>query len=309
MREKTSAMYDMTPLQSPLNSGLYQSKSWFHDRVMFIQSKNDVVAAGRSKAQAENGARLVFLHRYVSGHIRGVMGDLSIDRDPGEIYLIDQARRVRCIQYPTIVQGVFLPKEMIGYDESAHAPFVRFGLRPTIGPVIYDAFERVLDQVCRDDVLDTEAFERLISCLKLAIGTDQRSGDVRRHAREAMATLIRKFVEENLHQPSLSSTSILKNFGVSRASLFRMFERDGGVRSFIQKRRLNRAVFDLSQQPATRGAIGAAAYRWGFSSDATFNRAVRNAFGAPPGELVRTSRTESRFADAGTDILAFTQGI
>ena len=286
MRERTSVMYDMTPLYSPSATGVYKSTNWFASGLMFVRIQQDPSSVRRSKSQAENGSGLVFLHRYIHGGIRGVMGEMSIDRDPNQIYLIDQARRVKCLQFANEVLGVFIPKSLIGYHPDSHAPFIRFSDNRMVGAVLLRSFDQVFRTILERDMIDPSKAQQLVSCVKWALGSDRWDGDVRRQAREATADLIRAYVERNLENPDLSTSLILKSFGVSRASLFRMFETEGGVRRFINKRRLYRAVLEIAETPGKRGSISLAATRWGFSSDSNFNRAVRDQFGVAPGSLV-----------------------
>ncbi|MEM9841424.1 MAG: helix-turn-helix domain-containing protein, partial [Pseudomonadota bacterium] len=63
------------------------------------------------------------------------------------------------------------------------------------------------------------------------------------------------------------------------------FQAEGGVRNYITRRRLQRAVLDIAENPTRRGQIHEAALRWGFASDTTFHRAVRREFGTSPGAL------------------------
>jgi len=286
MRERASIMYDMTPIHSHRNTGIYTTKNWYFDHFMFAHVKNEASVVGRSKAQAETGAGLVFLHRYFDGGIRGVMDDTSIDRDPGQMYMIDQARRVDCIQFPNQVHGVFIPKNLIGYDSGQHPAFIRFSDNRVLGALLYRSFDRVFGDVQLHGTVDLATLNQLVACIKMSLGSDRRDGDVRRQAREALADMIRAYVDRNLTHLDLSAATILKNFGLSRASLFRMFEPDGGFRRFVNRRRLHRAVLDIAQKPGKRGSISEAAERWGFSSDSNFNRSVKDEFGVSPGALV-----------------------
>ncbi len=309
MRERTSLMYDMTPIHSDRNTGVYRSKNWYFDRVMFVRAKNEASVIGRSKAQAEAGAGLVFVHRYFEAGIRGLLGDLSIDRDPGQMYLMDQSRQVYCIQFPNEVQGVFIPKDLIGYDPDRHAPFIRFSDNRVQGALLYRTFDRVFRNVSRRDEVDPAALNQLLACIKTSLSSDRRDGDVRRQAREAMADMIRAYVDRNLAHFDISSATILRNFGLSRASLFRMFEGDGGFRRFVNRRRVHRAVLDISRSAKQRGAVSEAAERWGFSSDSNFNRAVKDEFGFSPGSLVDFPKQDFEFTFPKSDLDAHTRRI
>lgn len=205
MRERTAAMYDMTPLRASSGPGRHVTTNWYVGRVLFIRTEHSATVIRRSKAQAENGAGLVFLHRYVGGRLRGLMGDLNIDRDPGEMYLIDQAQRVDCIQFQTKIEGVFIPKDLIGFDPDRHAPFMRFSHNKTLSALLY------------------------------------------------------------------------------------------------------RAVLEIADSAGTRGAVSAAADRWGFSSSANFNRAVREKFDVSPGMLVQLPQRDLRYLGVAKQVDEFAQ--
>ena len=66
--------------------------------------------------------------------------------------------------------------------------------------------------------------ERFVACLKIALGADPQREDVRVHARQALFRQICLFIERNLQRLDLCTSFILDQFGVSRATLYRMFE-------------------------------------------------------------------------------------
>ena len=86
---------------------------------------------------------------------------------------------------------------------------------------------------------------------------------------------------------------ILGRFGVSRASLYRMFEIYGGIRHYITHLRASKAVLHVWQNQKQRGIVRSAQTRWGFATGNDFNRTVRRLFGNTPKRLV-SSRVEHR---------------
>jgi AraC-like DNA-binding protein len=108
-------------------------------------------------------------------------------------------------------------------------------------------------------------------------------------------TTIRRFIEANLANRELGIEKIMSTFGLSRASLYRLFEPVGGVACYIRDRRLVRARNELTAPGLQDRRIGPIAYRAGFRSITAFNRAFREAYGESP----RTARkTEARPAFA-----------
>jgi AraC-like DNA-binding protein len=104
---------------------------------------------------------------------------------------------------------------------------------------------------------------------------------------ESAASLhaVRRFIESNLHDPDLGPDFIGRQFGVSRAKLYRVFEPMGGVRHYILRRRLTRAYQLITHPAHADQRVGAIAARCGFGNISVFSRAFSQAYGMPPTEL------------------------
>lgn len=287
IRDNLTNVFDLTPIETSANRGKYRGRNWFVDGQLISLVQTDATIARRNKRQIENCSNLVSIHRYLSGRVLGSAGDLTIDKPCGEVFLTDQALQIELVQTPLLAQSIFIPKHLIGYDSDLHDPFIRFSNNRVVGDLINAEMDRLYAALFFAPELAQSAFRRLTACIKVAIRSPDQDGDVRARARDAMADGICKFIELHLDSPDLSVTTILKNFGVSRASLYRMFEDKGGVREFISDRRLNRAIVEIVQSPQERGIITAAAEKWGFSSNPNFYRAVKRKFGVSPGVLAR----------------------
>ncbi len=286
IRESKTFFFDMTPVASYLNRGYFRTRTWFGRDCFFSHSDNDALAVRRTKAQAESASHLVLVQRFLSGHLRGRLEDLNVDRHPGEIYLVDLERRYECIQFPSSIQNIFIPKSVLGYDPDRHAPFIHLSRWPTLGKLLSDQFDHLYTGLTSENALDPVTYQKFIACLRLAIDGHPKNEDVRVNVRAAMTALISRYIESHLEQWDLDVSYLLREFGVSRSSLYRMFEDKGGVRQYISDRRLFRAVADITRQPVARGEISRISEKWGFSSNANFSRAVKRRFGVAPGALL-----------------------
>ncbi|GAA4162034.1 helix-turn-helix domain-containing protein [Shinella granuli] len=101
--------------------------------------------------------------------------------------------------------------------------------------------------------------------------------------RGAVLMEIRRYIEQSLALPDLGPEHLCKVFGLSRASLYRLFEPIGGVTDHIRSRRL-RAAFDMLVDERKR-TVGEIAYACGFSDISAFSRAFRHQFGMSPREV------------------------
>jgi AraC-like DNA-binding protein len=101
---------------------------------------------------------------------------------------------------------------------------------------------------------------------------------------------IRRYIDRNLTAPELGVDMIARNFGLSRASLYRLFEPIGGVSGYIRRQRLNRAYQAITTAEKADHRIGPMAYRLGFKNINSFNRSFRETYGKNPGEARQAAR-------------------
>jgi AraC-like DNA-binding protein len=90
-------------------------------------------------------------------------------------------------------------------------------------------------------------------------------------------------IEARLADPTLSPDSLAAELGLSRASLYRLFAPMGGVRAFIQGRRLARVRARLADPRPVR-RLADVAFGCGFASESHFSREFRARFGQTPRE-------------------------
>jgi len=109
---------------------------------------------------------------------------------------------------------------------------------------------------------------------------------------------IRRYIDRNLASTTLDAEMIAKTFGLSRASIYRLFAPVGGVASYIRNARLKRAYQEISAPELADQRIGQIAYRFGFTNVSTFNRLFLTAYGVSPGEA-----RERSFKGAGIQLL------
>ncbi|MGC2780564.1 MAG: helix-turn-helix domain-containing protein [Bradyrhizobium sp.] len=111
---------------------------------------------------------------------------------------------------------------------------------------------------------------------------------------------IRNYIDAHLNAHDLSAATLARAFGLSRASLYRLFEPVGGVASYVRSRRLERVRETIKEPGLMNRRIAPVAYGNGFKSIASFNRAYRQAFGESPRQSRRGARqgpAEARTAD------------
>lgn len=112
-------------------------------------------------------------------------------------------------------------------------------------------------------------------------GSELRVAHVEHAAKRAS---IKSFLERPHPPGALGVGALCRTFGVSRASLYRMFEPDGGLVHYIRELQLRRALAMVSSPAHGHRRILDIALHHGFRSESGFIRAFRRSFGITPGE-------------------------
>lgn len=249
---------------------------------------------------ASSGLDHILLQLYVEGGFVGTAGDRDIAVTPGDICVFDltdtlstrsTAFRNLSFMMPRAALGARLddPSVLHGCVIAAASP-----LAAILGDYLHALARRA-------PLLD--ASEAMIAALATAslvatilAGEAQRTAPALASARPSLLRRISSYIDLHLSDPDLDVNAIVRDLGVSRASLYRLFAPAGGVGRFIRQRRLSRAALELAN-PLGHARIGEVAHRSGFASEAGFSRAFRQAFGITP-SVARERRPVRPAADS-----------
>lgn len=97
--------------------------------------------------------------------------------------------------------------------------------------------------------------------------------------------VVRRLVDLNLNNSALGPDFLCRQAGMSRSQLYRLFESEGGVANYIQRRRLKRCFTELSKNAAGR-SVATIAEELGFPDPSSFSRSFRREFGLAPRDVM-----------------------
>lgn len=101
------------------------------------------------------------------------------------------------------------------------------------------------------------------------------------HRRELIEN-IKKFIEENIKNPSLTPSKIAEHFAVSTRYIHQLFKTEGiTVASFILDMRLERCQRDIMLLYPKKKVIDIA-FKWGFNDAAHFSKVFKKKYGVSP---------------------------
>lgn len=100
---------------------------------------------------------------------------------------------------------------------------------------------------------------------------------------EPIKQTIKNWISKNLHNPDLDSAQVCSTFYLSRSTLYELFKPEGGIRTYLQACRLERARLIL-ENPDCQVNVSTIANQLGFRSLSSFSRSFRDHWGLTPRE-------------------------
>ena len=285
-------------LNSQIMSVSPRAEIWQSGRFFFFKFRGGGQVLRRTHEHIERLKSYVLISRHVSGRIVGTTRDVPFSHRAGVIAIRNLDHPFSAIQFPSVNESILIPHGALDLF-SEEIPPLRVLLDDVL-PIdaLQAAFSDLFHALSRSSrELPEDGLRQLLDLTRAALVQPQYSTSRRRAARLDQYRSIQSYIEQNLHQMDLCAETLLPKFGVSRATLYRLFEDEGGVRNYIVDRRLFRALLDISDGSTRRGVIQKAAKSWGFSSAANFNRSVRHAFGGAPGSLFRPKPSDASEAE------------
>lgn len=98
------------------------------------------------------------------------------------------------------------------------------------------------------------------------------------------AEKVRQAIRSHLKSPSLNPDALCKMVGISRSSLYRLFEHRGGIVNYIQRQRLQLA-YELLSDPLSAQSIRQISEELCFGDVSSFSRAFKREFGFSPRDV------------------------
>lgn len=269
----------------------YRSNGWLSDQLMFGRMKIGNCTIHKSK---QLNWDVVGLRVVQEGEIRGVVAGSPFLARPGDVLLFDFSKSSALEHRQAHQIAVTLPKDKLGYVSGVHDPIIRIEGSTAQARFVIS----YLDYLFRSIVgWNTEqarvASEGLCGLLASVLGPGRGAVGNTRVDQNARLQSIKQYIHANLTSPSLRTETICEHFGVSRATLFRLFGDEGGLEKYFQMRRLEQAYVDLASTSATKGEIGRVAKKYRFYDVAHFSKAFLGKFDFRPSEILGIGNREA----------------
>ncbi|WP_454735777.1 helix-turn-helix domain-containing protein [Cupriavidus necator] len=256
----------------------------------FTDCRCDGVTLQRSLARiSTDSARHHAIQVFVEGSAGVVVAGERRNPQPrhGGILLTDLGQPVEMRREATRALSFFVPRPMMDAifmeAEAAHGRIVETDTPLSRLAVAHaGALSHDLPTMTTEAAVHAmrTGVELLVGALRQGVGLD---GSTRAAVRSAVLARARRLIDADPGHTGLSPARLLAKLEISRATLYRLFEPEGGVQAYIRKSRLRAAAQDLVRYPHL--PVNDIAYGLGFNSASDFTRAFRRTLGMSPRDL------------------------
>lgn len=230
----------------------------------------------------------IALYVVLSGVRHAIIDDGVLSMQPDQIIVHDLNLPSRYSTLHSLSALVInVPYSAIGYDPSSHRRALSISSGTPVGRMLHDAIMTIYRQTAKLQQTEAPAlaagFNGLLNGLLMPHSANE---EARTCVSSARLKLVQAYIEEHILNPDLNTTEICRVFGASRATIYRLFQPEGGVAHYIRERRLVHALRRLCAVPATRGQVRAIAESLGFEDHSHFNRLFRSKFDIAPSDAM-----------------------
>ncbi|MEM6550926.1 MAG: helix-turn-helix domain-containing protein [Planctomycetota bacterium] len=289
-RESVSPIFETAPVgeQPAFRAGF---TGFMVDGLLFSRNRFSPSTYHRSAAHLRGSDQdYITLHLPLSGSERGHLGDQPHVMDPGRITLADWAHPFSTVSKTVDKLGVVIPRARVPKAVLLYKrrPAIHWGLDTPTGRLFAGALQSVWEQLPRASVAEgQELTQAMLGLLDGMIGAafGGLSPIEGEHTTAHLLTAMKAYLIRHHDDPDLGPDRLAEAFGCSRATVYRLFNEENGVKAYLRRQRLQRCFEDIKSGRSDPQTIAAVWSRYGFNSSGHFRRAFQEAYGVTPREL------------------------
>jgi len=296
-RAAVAPVFEIVPLSEAERAAFaMETAGYFFPGMAISQTTSSGCTFERTRAViARSGIQTILVQVYLKGGYLLDAEGTRADIKPGDIVVFDMLRECTIAAQPYTNIAVTFERELlspliVGMDR-LHGVILRDG-EPR-NTFLKSHLQIVLAAAAQIGLAEQTAVVRGTAALVAACVAPSLEGRDGSTSGEAMTTLhlIRRAIDSRLDDKHLGPNELAKQFGLSRASIYRLFEPLGGVRSYIQQRRLMHAYQLISNPSHFDESIASIAAKLGFGESTAFSRAFRNLYRMTPSDVRAAAKT------------------
>lgn len=221
-----------------------------------------------------------------SGSFQGLSSNGPLTAGANEVVMIDLGE-ILMVETRDLTATVWLLPRAMAYSEQLGGAWWHGYVLPSTHKVTHlvVAMMHEATKLYRgiQDPTDCSLIDPVVVMLSSVLRSEQANipGHPSAQASNILLT-VKRYINDHLGDPNLAVDSLARQFGMSRASLYREFASVGGIAEYIRHQRLQRAQRELRAQGRQPLRLDVVARKLGFKSGASFSRSFTAAFGMSP---------------------------
>jgi hypothetical protein len=271
----------------------------FRHMLLFDRHLSGMAHAREERVQADGFDHIV-LHHVLAGTLIGHARSGFAQAGPGDIVFLDTRRGHRTEAHGLHIITVSIARDMIhaalGSLGALHGLVVR---APETG-MLSDFLQSLVRHASTLDDRHDGAFARaLIELLPTALGGPRDVAVEARRQDHLRREAVEQLIDREIDNPHLTGAVIAERVGVSRATLYRLYQRNGGIAQHVRRRRVDAVRRALEGEDMVQ--LDELARRYGLGDAGALTRAFRADRGVDPDSYRRTMRqTQADTVETGT---------
>ncbi|UGB38276.1 helix-turn-helix domain-containing protein [Frateuria soli] len=260
-------------------------RGWRMDRSLLFVREYGGVRHLRKERVARDGFDHFVLHHVVSGELVGGSPERPVRVLPGETLLLDTCCPMLAGSRNVALVTVSLAREAMraaaGNLEGLHGRKISARDGALLTALLRTLAEQAPILSPGAQPAATRALVDLLSVATNPFGMGARSDYYRLEYARREAVL--RVIDARLADRDFGIDDLVREVGISRASLYRLFEDQGGVANFIKLRRLRHLRDRLDNRAFDAQPLSVLAPQSGFAGESHASRLFKKAFGISPG--------------------------
>lgn len=238
----------------------------------------------------------LFACQIVSGRAYFIQRDCCLLAETGDIVVYD-TRVPYLFGFLTPMRQLLIDVPLATRDDRFDSQGYRLPLRiaPQVGAqaMLGATLRATVERFMKDPVEhEAERFCEHTRTLVAALIDAQVHGTGASRASQSYLLTAKQYIVAHLGEPELGPQAVADAVGLSLRHLARLFATEGeSITQHIWSERLSHAHRELTDPRVRKTTVAEIAFRWGFSSQAHFSRAIRERYGASPVALRDAART------------------
>jgi len=303
--ESTAPLFDTgRAAEGPFSAG---ASCYLVDTLLFTRVHFGRMRFRREPRHLRNAeSDAITLQLYRAGSINGQLDDgTPLHMGPDRISLHDFSHCYTGIGETSEQYGIVIPRHLIPEHDRIRrcSPMFSWPLDSPAGRLLSAVLSQIWQDLPRASIADASTICSgligLLNGLLAGAPTPEERAEIERAGLAAM----KRYLNAQLHRADLGVDELCGVFNCSRATLYRLFQPDGGVKTYLRDQRLGRCFQELGSCGRERGErVRHVAERWGFTDMSHFHRLFKQRYELTPVEVMDISSFNPSVADDGTGL-------